>query len=96
VLSSNAFVPPFFDQQKDEDDDHQNRKTESSHVLFVFLLGKQQKKEEEQNAKNEMINLTVEGTIPLPPANILFVFDEEEIARQLTLVDFSVYSSIQV
>ena len=40
------------------------------------------------------MNITFEPKVPLRPANMLFVFDEEEIARQLTLVDYSIYSSI--
>lgn len=34
--------------------------------------------------------------IQLSPSRLLFVFDEEEIAKQLTLIDFSIYSAIQV
>eukprot|EP00026_Physarum_polycephalum_P009956 Phypoly_transcript_10097.p1 GENE.Phypoly_transcript_10097~~Phypoly_transcript_10097.p1 ORF type:complete len:431 (-),score=72.76 Phypoly_transcript_10097:49-1284(-) len=33
--------------------------------------------------------------IQLTPSRLLFVFDEEEIAKQLTLIDFSIYSAIQ-
>jgi hypothetical protein len=34
--------------------------------------------------------------IQLTPSRLLFVFDEKEIAKQLTLIDFSIYSAIQV
>lgn len=44
---------------------------------------------------SDIINLTIESKIPLSPANLLYVFNEEEIARQLTLVDYRIYQNIQ-
>ena len=38
----------------------------------------------------------MEEKIPLLPSKLLFVINEEEIARQLTLVDFRIYQAIQV
>lgn len=55
----------------------------------------QKKQEERQTTKTEIINLTVEEKIPLLPSKLLFVINEEEIARQLTLVDFRIYQAIQ-
>ena len=55
-----------------------------------------QKKDELKNTKHDIVNLTIEEKIPLSPANLLFIFPEEEIARQLTLVDFNIYRAIQV
>merc|ERR1712137_1127881 len=53
------------------------------------------KQEERQNTKNEIVSLTIEEKIPLSPGNLLFIFSEEEIAKQLTLVDFFIYQAIQ-
>ena len=49
-----------------------------------------------QKTTNEINNLTVEEIIPLSAAKLLFVISEEEIARQLTLVDFRIYQAIKV
>ena len=71
---------------------------EQSFAKFALAISTSisKKQEEKQNTKNEIVNLTIEEKIPYCPANILFVFDEEEIARQLTLVDFFIYKAIQV
>mmetsp|Transcript_6017 Transcript_6017/g.9086 ORF Transcript_6017/g.9086 Transcript_6017/m.9086 type:complete len:537 (-) Transcript_6017:66-1676(-) len=53
------------------------------------------KQEERQTTKTEIVNLTIEEKIPLSPAKLLFVINEEEIARQLTLVDFRIYKAIK-
>ena len=52
--------------------------------------------EEAQMTKNDIVNLPIEPKTPMRPANLLFVFDEEELARQLTLVDNAIYNSIRV
>lgn len=43
-----------------------------------------------------MINFTLEDKISLSPANLIFIFSEEDIAKQLTLIDFSIYKAIKV
>ena len=53
-------------------------------------------KEKSRHTQNEVVNLSIESKIPLSPSTMLFMFDEEEIARQLTLVDFQIYQSIGV
>ena len=50
---------------------------------------------EKLNGANEIVNLSIEEKVPLTPANLLFIISEEEIARQITLVDFSIYRAIQ-
>lgn len=42
------------------------------------------------------MNIQIEAKVPISPGNLLFIFPEEEIARQLTLVDFRIYKGIQV
>jgi hypothetical protein len=68
----------------------------STNLICLYFLYNLQKQDENQTAKNEIVNLTIEAKIPLSPANLLFIFDEEELARQLTLVDFNIYENIQV
>jgi hypothetical protein len=55
----------------------------------------EQKQEDRQKASSAIINLEIEDKLPICPGNFLFVFSEEEIARQLTLVDFDIYRAIQ-
>jgi hypothetical protein len=52
--------------------------------------------EEAQMTKNDIVNLHDGPRTPMRPANLLFVFDEEEVARQLTLVDNAIYNAIRV
>jgi hypothetical protein len=51
---------------------------------------------EEANAVSTVMNLQIEAKVPISPGNLLFIFPEDEIARQLTLVDFRIYKAIQV
>merc|ERR1712137_87156 len=53
------------------------------------------KQEERQTTKNEVLNFVIEEKIPISPAKLLFVITEEEIAKQLTMVDFQIYKAIK-
>ena len=59
-------------------------------------ISKKIKEEETPHNNGELIHLSIESKIPLSPSTMLFVFDEEELAKQLTLVDFRIYQAIRV
>jgi hypothetical protein len=48
------------------------------------------------NPSNEILSLSIESKIIVSPSTFLFVFDEEELAKQITLIDFEIYQSIKV
>jgi len=68
--------------------------SKSARLATVIATSMAKKREEMQNTKQQIVTLTIEEKIPLSPANLLFIFPEEEIARQLTLVDFQIYREI--
>lgn len=39
--------------------------------------------------------MEIEDKIPLCPSNLIFIYSDEEIAKQLTIVDFNIYRAIQ-
>ena len=82
----------FFSQQK-------NVKAYSSIVSSIIntLESKKINPLQQDLLKQQFVEkIELEPKIPLSPSRILFVFNEEEIAKQLTFIDFSIYTLIQV
>lgn len=69
-----------------------------SHAKFGVLISEFLKKKltsHVDDVKQTLVELKLDPKIPLSPSKFITVFDEMEIAKQLTLVEFSIYRSIQ-
>jgi len=59
------------------------------------LISKRHNPNTQEIVQQGLIEMKIEPKIPLSPARLLSVFDEIQVARQLTLVDFDIYSTIK-
>ena len=74
-------------------------KSWSNRMATLIQKRKEEKSREEAKARNVDISvfdaILSESTMPMNPSKVLVVFSEEEIAKQLTLIDFNIYSRIR-
>jgi RasGEF domain/RasGEF N-terminal motif len=59
------------------------------------LIDAKRRQRAARDSRRRVVALHLDPKIPLSPSRILFVFDEAEIARQLTLIEFELYASIK-